>query len=309
MVDIETFKPRRRHAGLLMASTVLAALLALGGCASTPSSTPAGAGTGAQAAGDSAPATTAIATDNEALRNAAITSTKTQDYIAAAAYWGNLYDRNPDDAETAVAYSKALRQIGSIEQAGTVMQRAQALHGDSGPVLAEYGKVLTASGRPDQAITVLDRAAALAPKDWTVLSAQGVALDQMGRFAEAQTKYQSALAHDAGNPSVLSNLGLSYALQGDLDRAELTLRQAVADPRSTARARQNLAIVLGLKGNFDEAARIAHSDLPPDVAANNIAYLRDMLTQPALWKQMEKLDKTSSDQVSSMPPSTATSLP
>lgn len=309
MVDIETSKPRRRHAGLLMASTALAALLALGGCASTAPSTAAGTGTGARAAGDNTPATTTIATDNEALKNAAITSTKTQDYIAAAAYWGNLYDRNPDDAETAVAYSRALRQIGSIEQAGTVMQRAQALHGDNGPVLAEYGKVLTASGRPDQALIPLGRAETLAPKDWTVLSAQGVALDQMGRFAEAQTKYKTALQIDAGNPSVLTNLGLSYALQGDLDRAELTLRQVVSDPRATARARQNLAVVLGLKGNFDEAARVARSDLPPDVAANNIAYLREMLTQPALWKQMEQLDKRSGEQVSSMPPSTTTSLP
>jgi len=306
-----TFHRPRRQAGLIMVSTALAALLALSGCAGAPV-----ADAGATRDTSSATASQPEAKTDDALRNAAISSTRTMDYVAAAAYWGNLYERNQDNPENAVGYSRALRQIGSVEQAGTVMQRAQALHRDNVDVLAEYGKVLTETGRPDQAVPLLDHAASLSPKDWTIPSATGVALDQMGKYAEAQAKYQAALRLDPGNPSVLTNLGLSYALQGDLDKAEQTLRQAVADPRATAQARQNLVIVLGLKGNFDEATRLARADLPPEVAQNNISYLRDMLTQPALWKQMEQIDKkpaaatTPDDDVSSMPPSTSTtSLP
>jgi Flp pilus assembly protein TadD len=83
------------------------------------------------------------------------------------------------------------------------------------------------------------------------------------------------------------------------------LRKAVGDSRANASARQNLAVVLGLKGNFEEATRLARADLPADVADGNIAYLRDMLTQPALWKQMETLDGKTA-QVSATP---ATSTP
>jgi Flp pilus assembly protein TadD len=41
--------------------------------------------------------------------------------------------------------------------------------------------------------------------------------------------------------------------------------------------RQNLALVIGLEGRFGEAEQIARADLPPDQAAANVAYLRQML--------------------------------
>ena len=78
-------------------------------------------------------------------------------------------------------------------------------------------------------------------------------------------------------PSVLSNLGLSYALSKDLSDAEATLRRAAAQPPVDPRVRQNLALVVGLQGRFEEAEGIARADLPPDEAAANVAYLRQML--------------------------------
>jgi len=271
-----------RHRAYMMAAS-LCSVLALTACASSDQAQ--------KASGNKA--TIASSQDNmkpSQLRNAAAESTRSQDYVAAAAYWGSLHDRKPEDAEAALNYSKALRQIGSIEQSRIVMQRASTLNPTNADILAEYGKALAASGQAEQAQFVLGRAAALKPKDWTIISAQGVALDQMGQTAQARGKYNAALALSPGNPSILTNLGLSYALEGDLDKAEDALRKAVSDPRADAHARQNLAIVLGLKGNFDEATRLARTDLPQGIADNNMAYLRDMLSQPALWKQMEGLD-------------------
>ena len=43
--------------------------------------------------------------------------------------------------------------------------------------------------------------------------------------------------------------------------------------------RQNLALVVGLQGRFAEAESIAKADLPPDEAAANVAYLREMLSR------------------------------
>jgi Flp pilus assembly protein TadD len=108
---------------------------------------------------------------------------------------------------------------------------------------------------------------------------QGTALDQMGRHEEARAYYASALKIAPGDPGVLSNLGLSYMLSRDLPKAEDALRQAYASPRANARVRQNLGLVVGLQGRFAEAETIVKADLPPDQAAANVAYLKEMLTR------------------------------
>jgi Flp pilus assembly protein TadD len=79
---------------------------------------------------------------------------------------------------------------------------------------------------------------------------------------------------------VLSNLGLSYALSKNLTKAEATLKRATAGQRVDPRVRQNLALVVGLQGRFAEAETIARADLPSNEAAANVAYLRQMLSQP-----------------------------
>src|SRR6185503_20123794 len=85
-------------------------------------------------------------------------------------------------------------------------------------------------------------------------------------------------------------LGLSYALAKDLKRAEETLRRASAKGSADKRVRQNLALVVGLQGRFQEAETIARSDLPPDEAAANVAYLRRMMAQkgPAAASTLKK---------------------
>ena len=109
-------------------------------------------------------------------------------------------------------------------------------------------------------------------------------LDQMGRNAEARKFYQQALAISPEEPSVLSNLGLSHALSKELSQAEEVLRRAAAQPRADGRVRQNLALVIGLQGRFEEAERVVAKDLPPTEAQANVAYLREMLSQPNRWK-------------------------
>jgi len=82
---------------------------------------------------------------------------------------------------------------------------------------------------------------------------------------------------------VLSNLGLSYALSRNLPKAEATLRRAVARPGADPRVRQNLALVVGLQGRFAEAETIARADLPPDEAAANVVYLKQMISDHNDW--------------------------
>ena len=65
----------------------------------------------------------------------------------------------------------------------------------------------------------------------------------------------------------------------DLKNAELTLQRAAAHQPVDPRVRQNLALVIGLQGRFPEAEEIARADLPPEQAAANVAYLRQMLAR------------------------------
>ena len=193
--------------------------------------------------------------------------------------WSERYRTKPDDPVAAMNYAQGLRGIGQRQQAAAVLEQATIQNPKSMELLGAYGRALADAGNYQQALDVLSRAHTPDKPDWHILSVQGAVLDQIGRHDEAQRYYATALKIAPDEPSVLSNLGLSYALSKDLVRAEMTLRRALARPRSDQRVRQNLALVVGLQGRFAEAESIARSDLPPEIAAANVSYLRQMLAQ------------------------------
>jgi tetratricopeptide (TPR) repeat protein len=134
-------------------------------------------------------------------------------------------------------------------------------------------------------VRYLETASELMPQDWRAFSSYGVALDQIGEHKLARTKYDMALLFAPESPTILNNKGLSFALSGDLDAAKQTLRAAASVRGSDARIRQNLALVLALKGEMREAERLARSDLPPQIADQNIDYFRSLMNQPAYWQE------------------------
>ena len=207
------------------------------------------------------------------------------DPIAAASFWGSKYDQNPRDVNAAVAYSAALRKIRSNEEAVKVVTRAANANPDHAAANLEAGRALVEAGRAFEAVRFLEKAEQLNPQDWRTLSAFGVALDQIGEHKLARSKYDVALTYAPGSPLVLNNKGLSYALDGDLSSAKQTLRAAAAARGADARVRQNLALVLALKGEMSEAERLARSDLPPQIADQNIDYFRALMNQPAYWQE------------------------
>jgi Flp pilus assembly protein TadD len=201
---------------------------------------------------------------------------------------GERYRANPRDAEAGMRYAQALRGNGQHAQAVAVLEQASLVNPTNMALLGAYGRALADNGDYNQATEVLNRAHTPDQPDWRILSAQGAVQDQMGHHGEAQRYYASALKIVPDDPSVLSNLGLSYALSHDLPRAEQTLRRAVAQPAADRRVRQNLALVVGLQGRFAEAETLAKDDLPPEDAAANVAYLRQMLSQQNDWKKLGK---------------------
>jgi Flp pilus assembly protein TadD len=195
------------------------------------------------------------------------------------ANWGERYRANPKDAAAAINYANGLRATGQRQQAAAVLEQATIQNPNNSEVLGAYGRALADVGNYQQALDVLSRAHTPDRPDWRILSVQGAVLDQMGRHDEAQRYYATALKIVPDEPSVLSNLGLSYALSKDLVRAEMTLRRALSRPKADSKVRQNLALVIGLQGRFAEAESMARADLPPEIAASNVSYLRQMLAQ------------------------------
>jgi Flp pilus assembly protein TadD len=247
----------RRSAGI----AALTSLLALAACA----------GIGLPSATAEKPAVDPLDTSTSA---AALAAEAGHDYKAAAASWGALYQRHPDNPHPALNLARNLRFSGEMQPAIDVCAGFVERHPASAPILAELGKDYLAADRLGLAVRTLRQAAKMAPKAWDIQSALGVALDYQGNYGEAQDAYRRALELSPNNPVVLNNLALSQAEAGQLKEAEKTLEQAVDQPRATVQVRQNLALIKALSGDLPAAERLARQDLPAETARANEAYYR-----------------------------------
>lgn len=215
------------------------------------------------------------------LQEAAVQSRAGHDYAASAAYWGALYEANPEDKNAALQFASNLRYAGGASDAINILGKALIAHPGDVQLLAERGKAYAAMGDFELALTDIDKAAVSSPNDWTVYSTHGVILDRLGRQSEAEAAYNKALALSPSNPKVLNNLALSIALSGRKEEAVAMLRRAVQHPDANMQVRQNLSLLLAMQGDIKEAGALARADLPNNMATNNMAYFQGLTLQPA----------------------------
>ena len=211
-----------------------------------------------------------------------------EEMLTQMAYWAGEYQTFPDDLEAAQKFAEALRLGGRFDRAAQVSGEALQRFPDDRPLMRSYGLAQIAAKHPQEALRPLALLAQADAQDWKARSSLGVALDELGRFTEARRAYQEALALHPDDPGLLTNLGMSHLLANEPDQAEPILRQAAALPNAPPQARQNLAIAVALQGRFDEAEQLERIDLPPDVAAANMAYLRGLLSDPRRWGDMRQ---------------------
>ncbi|MEX6505156.1 tetratricopeptide repeat protein [Jiella sp. M17.18] len=256
---------RRLRQGLLCAAA--AALLAGSGCASVSNET-----------------TGSISRSGSAKPISEMSPAELQGALQS---YDRAYNAEPKDKRVGMGYAAALQMAGRNDQSLAVMRQVAIAHPNDREVLSAYGKALAASGDLPKALETIRRAQTPDSPDWRLLSAEGAILDQMGQFDQARVLYRKALDIQPNDPSVLSNLGMSYLLGNDLKSAESYLRAAAAQPGGDSRIRQNLALVVGLQGRFEEAQKIATSELSPEDAAANVAYLKQMLNQQNTWSMLK----------------------
>lgn len=211
-----------------------------------------------------------------------------EDMLTQMAFWAGEYQTFPNDLEAAQRFSEALRRGGRTDRAVQIAAEALNRFPDDRPLLITYGYAQIATGNPHQALRPLAIVAQAEPENWRVRSGLGAALDQLGRYDEARRAYAEALAIDPENARVLTNMGVSHIMSGEAAEAERFLRQASAMRGAPAEARQNLAIALALQGRFDEAEQIVRTDMPPAVAAQNVAYLRSLLRDERRWSDLDR---------------------
>jgi Flp pilus assembly protein TadD len=245
------------------------------GQAATPAASPAQASSATPAEPPPVPATPA---ERQAARGL--------DLVAQSRFWMEELRKNPRDTEAALEASTTLRAIGSGDRA--VQTAAMGIQvGQNDPRLwTALALALVADQQNEAALQALQKAISLNPRDARLHSSLGVIYDRLERPDLAAGAYQAALALAPGDSAILSNYGISVAMAGDLPRAETLLRQAVQNPIAPPQARQNLALVVGLQGRMTESEALASRDVPPAVAAENIAYLRRMLNGgDSRWSQ------------------------
>ena len=199
---------------------------------------------------------------------------KRVDPLARAAFWARELEIDPRDTEAGLSLAVALRQLGRYPEAYDAAGQVLVIEPDNMDALLEAARAQIGRGQGFYAIEPAKHAQSLAPRDWRPVALLAVALEQADRDDEALAAHRQALALAPNEPAVLANLGIYYAGHGDLPQAEQLLRKAVALPSADARMRQNLALVIGLQGRLGEAEQLVRQDLPPDQAANNIAWLK-----------------------------------
>lgn len=251
-------RQRDKRQRLRIAAAMTAVVLLAGGCASSKQN----------AVGSHSPSTSMpYAAPGSAEARRAVTS------------WSESYKRNPKDKAAILGYSNALTQNNQISQATAILRSAVIENPNDRDIASAYGKILAMNGQFPEALNVLQGAQTPQMPDWRLLSAEGAVHDQMGNHERARSLYNQALKIKPDEPSLLNNLALSHLLSHELPEAEYNLRRAAALPGADSRVRQNLALVLGLQGKFAEAEQVATAELSPAEAAENVAYLRKMLTQ------------------------------
>ncbi|MEZ5938923.1 MAG: tetratricopeptide repeat protein [Hyphomonadaceae bacterium] len=207
------------------------------------------------------------------------------DLLTQATFWGNEYEKNPNDYEASLKFTRILRQIGSASRGVEVAVSALNLRPGDVDLTIALAQAALEAGQPETSVSYLARAEANGLSNWRFLSTAGVVLDQLGRHAEARGYYEKALAVSPDNPAVMTNLGLSYALEGKPEIAETTLRKAAALPGADDRVRQNLALILGVQGKFDEASK-AVEGAPVSLADSNREYFKALLTPARSWEAL-----------------------
>lgn len=181
--------------------------------------------------------------------------------------------RNPESLPALIDAGRASIELGDVDAAEGLFNRALAVDSRNGSALAGQAVVSLRKQEPVQALELFDRAQAAGEDLAPYAADQGLAYDLVGDNARAQQLYDVALSRGEST-EVLRRLALSHAIAGDQAAFEAVLLPLLQ--RRDLAAYRTRAFGLAILGREEEAITIAETRLPQRLSRRMEPYLRFM---------------------------------
>jgi protein O-mannosyl-transferase len=187
------------------------------------------------------------------------------------------------------------RQIGFWKDSEALFRHAIAVTGDNALACNNLGTALVSQGKLDEAVSVLRKAERLSPDDASVQDNLGAALARLGQLDEAIIHLRKAIRLNPAHAGAHNDLGAALGQQGRLDEAIEQLQLAVKLAPGDAGAHCNLGDALASKDRLDEAisqykeAVTLKSDYPEAYCNLGIALARKGHLDEAIGRFQEAL--------------------
>jgi predicted O-linked N-acetylglucosamine transferase (SPINDLY family) len=175
------------------------------------------------------------------------------DFLGAGHLYGEILEKQPDNAPVWCRLAEVYSAIGQPEDAADCYRRAIALQPEDAAAHSNLGVALMALGQLDEAAACFEQALRLRPDLAEACSNRGLALLQLGRVAEAIISFRQAVSLRPDLAEIHNNLGMALLHQGQAQEAVLSFRQALHLRPNLADAENNLGMALASQGQPDEA--------------------------------------------------------
>jgi tetratricopeptide (TPR) repeat protein len=159
----------------------------------------------------------------------------------------------PDDAALWCELGKRLVEAARASDALLCFQHALALDPAHAEATYQTGHLLHGLGRFDEALALLDRSAELQQDPAPTFAMRGLVLAKLKRFEEAVGDYERAIRLDPDDVDACANLGTALRALGQPEAALSWYDRSLAIAPTIAGA-TNRAMTLTELGRFDEAA-------------------------------------------------------
>lgn len=159
-----------------------------------------------------------------------------------------VYKRNPDDANAAMKYARALRHFDYLNRASMVLRPFANDADSSVAVKNEYAAIQLAQGNYTSAEEFAQQSIIRDPENYQAFHFLGIALDAQGMHVEAERAFRKGLEYWEGDPApIMNNLALNLATQGHVDEAKTILEKALSVAPDRDELQRNFRIISTLQ--------------------------------------------------------------
>lgn len=139
----------------------------------------------------------------------------------------------PKDVNVLLAFAVGLQEVGRVEEAKTVLQRAMALDSENPVVLNNLAYLLSENGKNlDEALLMARTASQKQPSNRHFLDTLGMVYLKRNMVANALPIFQSLALAEPNNATFRMHLGMGLLQQGDRPQARKEFRAALSSRTS-----------------------------------------------------------------------------